>query len=149
MALTRKQSGTNVAATPRRRSGSTWVSPARFARRLGTTWVSVWSALNLAVTSVRASEFRAHSGSPTTLTLSRNASNTVTGSTSYTVSWVRLSGDTAITCSNTSILNPLFSASVPRNSERSATWQITVTDVPSGQSRSAQVAVFFAYWTDL
>lgn len=148
MAMYRKQSGTNVAASPRRRSGSTWVTPSAAHRRLGTTWVSVWSALNLTASNVEWHEFRAHYGSPTRLTLSSNASAMVTGSTSYTVSWAYVSGSTAITCSNTSILNPLFSASVIRNSEEAATWQVTVTDIPSGQSRTAQVAVVFSYWTD-
>lgn len=149
MAMYRKQSGTNVAATPKRRSGSTWVTPSAAQRRLGTTWVSVWSALNLTASAIEWNEFRAHSGSPASLTLSRNASATVTGSTSYTVSWAYVSGSTAITCSNTSLLNPLFSALVPRNSERSAVWRLTVTDIPSGLSKSVEVPIYFSYWTDL
>lgn len=147
MAFYRKQGGTNIPATPRRRSGASWVVPGAVRRRLGTTWVSVWSALNVTAQSVRKSVFL-NEPAPATQTLSGYANPVVTGSSSYTASWSRVSGSTSISCSNTSILNPQFSATLPKNSDIDAVWRLTVSDTASGMTKTVDVTVFFSYWTN-
>lgn len=146
MTLYRKQSGANVAATIKRREGSTWVVPSKVVRRQGGTWVSVWSALSVSAPNIAGSVSLPASAATPSRTVAKTANVTVTGSASYTVSWTYVSGSTAISCSNTSILNPSFSAVLPQNVDRSAVWRVTVTDTASGQSKSVNVSVYLAYW---
>lgn len=147
MAIYRKQGGVNVAATPRRRSGASWVVPGAVRRRLGTTWVSVWSALDVTASPINQSIFL-NEPAPATQTLSGRANPVVTGSSSYTASWSPVSGPTSVLCSNTSILNPQFSATLPKNSTAGAVWRLTVRDTASGMTKSVDVPIFFSYQTD-
>lgn len=147
MAFYRKQGGTNIPATPRRRSGASWVVPGAVRRRLGTTWVSVWSPLNVTAQNVEQSVFL-NEPAPLRQTLSGYANPVVTGSSSYTASWSYVSGSTDISCSNTSILNPVFSATLPKNSTAGAVWRLTVLDTASGMTKTVDVTIFFLYQTD-
>lgn len=146
MAFYRKQGGVNVAATPRRRSGATWVVPGAVRRRLGTTWVSVWSPLDVTAQDVKQTLSLPGSG-PASQALSGYANPVVTGSSSYTASWSYVSGSTSIRCSNTSILNPQFSATLRKNTDADAVWRLTVRDTASGMAKTVAVFIFFSYWT--
>lgn len=145
MTFYRKQGGSNVAANIKRREGSTWVVPSKVLRRQGGTWVSVLSALSVSASSIVAIVSDPESAARPGRYVSGTANVTVTGSSSYTVSWAYVSGSSAISCSNASALNPTFSAAVPQNVSRSAVWRVTVTDTASGQSKSVDVSILLAY----
>lgn len=109
--------------------------------------VVVWQALAVAANDITSDAF-AYEPAPSQRAFTGYASPTVTGSSSYTVSWVFVSGDGGTTCSNASTLNPAFQASVWSNSEENALWRITVTDNASGLTASDLVSIHFGYTTD-
>lgn len=67
------------------------------------------------------------------------------GTPGYTYLWSRTGGDATISCSNTAIANPTFSASGTATQTKAATWICTVTDSLSqvGASAACTVSITF------
>ena len=150
MAFKIKKSGVWVDPTVvRRRSGGAWVTPQTIKRRVSGAWVTVWSALTLTKTSEPENTMFANEPAPFSQTLTAYPGYTVTGGTSYTYSWVRLTSGQGIAISSTTAAVPSFTATLFKNSTAGETWRLTVTDTASGQSKTLDFNVYLAYWTDL
>lgn len=96
------------------------------------------------------SVFLPHSGSPANVTVVSNPSTVITpggGNGSYSCSWSHLSGDASISTPGANLFNVTFSASVGRNSEKSAVKRCTVSDGIS--SAFVDVSVSLSYSTDV
>jgi hypothetical protein len=149
MTLKRRSAGAFVnVASVKRRSGGAWVAVQTIKRRSGGAWVTVYSALNITKSGDIDQNVFVAEPAPTTRSMSGSMSVTVTGSTSFTLAWTKLSGG-SVGINNATIANPTFSATVPKNTTVSATYRCTVTDTPSGLTDSVDVFVSFQYTTDL
>lgn len=145
-----KKSGAWVdPTTVRRREGGAWVTPQTIKRRISGAWVTVWSALTLTKTSEPKNSVFANEPAPFSKNLSAYPGYTISGGTSYTYSWTRLSSGQGISISSTTVATPAFSANLTKNSSAGETWRVTVTDTASGQSKTLDFNVYLAYWTDL
>jgi len=150
MTFFRKSSGSNVTpSTVKRRSGSGWTNVQTIKRRASGAWVTVWSALDITKSSDIDQNDYVSEPAPSQRSMSGGIAVTVTGSAAYTLSWVRISGDTGITINSTTGANVTFSATVLKNTTKSAVWRCTVTDTASGMTDYVDVNVSFQYWTDI
>lgn len=136
MAFNRKDGGSNVAATPKRRSGSAWVTATKVDRRLSGAWVRVWNSYS-AISSVTASATAVSGGPGSGAGTVTSNTTTVTasgGTGSYTYSWSRLSGDTSTTCGSPTARSTSFSTYFSNaTATRTSVWRCTVSDgVSSG-----------------
>lgn len=126
--------------TLKRWTGASWVDITLCKRWNGSSWVDIplpgggggGSSVTATISdgSPFGSVFSPHSTAPLFRTVSTN-STTVTasgGTGPYTYSWARVSGDSAVNVSNASAATVTFSANVPRDGSRSATWRCTVRD---------------------
>ena len=151
MPLTRRSSGSNVnVSSVRRRSGGTWVTPT-VRRRQGGAWVVVPFGLTLSTSgSPDGNLFLAEPApNPATVTGGSFTVNVSGGSGSYTRSWTRISGSTAMSISNSTASTVTFSGTVPKNSSITATWRCTVTDTITGATASVDRSVQLDYSTNL
>ena len=120
-----------MASTPRRRSGSSWVTAAKVDRRLGNAWVRVWNAYT-AIHSVYCSpgtvSNTAQTGSGTRFsgTATAHASG---GTGSYTYAWALHEGSSAITASSPSARSTTFQSYFANVTEsRHAVFKVTISD---------------------
>ena len=67
----------------------------------------------------------------------------------FTYSWARISGSSAMTVDNANVAQPIFRATVPKNSVISATWRCTVTDTTTGLTGTIDRAISLSYLTNL
>lgn len=80
---------------------------------------------------------------------SNNVTVSVTGGTGpYTYSWVRLSGDSAVSATASTSATTAFSATIGKNGEKTATFRCTVTDSLLATD-TVSVSVTLTYTTDL
>lgn len=81
--------------------------------------------------------------------VSNGVTVTPTGGTGpYTYLWMKLSGDSAVTVSNSTAASVTFSATVPRDQERSAVYRCIVTDSLAA-SAFVNVSVFLIHNSNL
>ena len=74
---------------------------------------------------------------------------TATGGTApYTYAWTRVSGDSAILCTQPALAATQFQANMAKNSDRIATWRCTVTD-DAAAVRTVDVQVLITYSNNL
>lgn len=67
----------------------------------------------------------------------------------FTYTWTRIGGSSAMTVNNGSVRQPVFSATVNKNSTVAADWRCTVYDTQSGRSESIDRTINLSYFTNL
>lgn len=67
----------------------------------------------------------------------------------FTYSWTRIGGSAAMTVNNGSVRQPVFSATVPKNSTITATWRCTVYDTMTGRTETIDRSITLSYFTNL
>lgn len=74
--------------------------------------------------------------------------NATGGTGPYTYAWTRVSGDSAISATSPAAATTTFTATVPRDGERTGVWRCTVTDSLAATA-FVDVSVALTYATDL
>ena len=84
---------------------------------------------------------------PAPLTRSFNAYSgvSVAGGSVSTATWTHISGP-AVVVSNPNILNPLFSATLYKNTSLNSVYRLTVTS--GAMTATADLTIYWEYWTD-
>ena len=151
MPFIRRSSGSNVnVSLVRRRSGGTWVTPT-VRRRQGGAWVVVPFVLTLSTSGNPGGNVFLAEPAPASTTVNGGSFtvNVSGGSGSYTRSWTRISGSTAMSISNSTAATVTFSGTVRKNDSITATWRCTVTDTVTGATSFVDLFVQLHYSTNL
>ncbi|WP_036109933.1 PKD domain-containing protein [Lysobacter capsici] len=132
------------------RSGGAWHKRAMYVR-IGGTWHQAWTpVVPITITASGNSYGSAFANEPAPGSMNVGAGNyTVSGSGgtgALSYSWARIGGD-VINISSTTAQTVSWSASIPKNTSKSATFRCTVTDT-AGQSAFHDVTVYLDYFTD-
>lgn len=144
-------------AAIKRWDGSSWVDLTVLKRWDGSAWVDITlpggGGGSLSITISRDFLQKADidpEPAPSFKTL-QTATVTVTavgGTGPYTYAWSRVSGDSAILCTQPNLASTEFSATVAKNSDRTATWRCTVTDAAMAV-RTVDIDILITYSNNL
>lgn len=144
-------------STMKRWDGATWVDLTVAKRWDGAAWVDITlpggggGSLSVTISRdfIQKADIDPEPAPPFKTLQTATVTVTATGGTGpYTYSWARVSGDSAITATQPSLASTEFTATVAKNSDRTATWRCTVTD-SAAATRTVDISVLITYSNNL
>lgn len=143
--------------TCKRWDGASWVDLTVAKRWDGAAWVDITlpggggGALSVTISRDFIQKFDIDPEPAPPFKTLQTATVTVTavgGTAPYTYAWTKVSGDSAILCTQPSLASTEFSGTVGKNSDLFATWRCTVTD-SAAAVRTVDIEVLITYSNNL